>query len=71
MDVWYEKLSNLCVDVSVKTLIKAWGFRYDNWKKNVSFFDCVGYIFSKENNYIFVIGDKEFKNMGGVKHITK
>ena len=70
-DVWYEKLLNLCVDVSVKTLIKAQSFRHDNRKKDVSFFDCVGYIFSKENNYIFVTGDKEFKNIEGVRHITK
>ena len=46
-------------------------FKVDNAKKNVSFFDAVGYIYSRENRLLFVTGDKEFKNLEGVEFITK
>ena len=68
---WSERLSGFSVEVSIKTLIKAQDFRYLHKKSKISFFDCVGYVFSIDNNYPFVTGDKEFKNMKGVKHITK
>lgn len=70
-DYWYGRLGSFCIDVSVIILIKAQSFRYLNRKKDVSFFDCVGYIFAKEHKYLFVTGDKEFKKLKGVKHITK
>jgi len=70
-EYYVEKLQNFSMDVQKKILLKAQKFRYLNKKKNLSFFDCVGYIFSKENNYIFVTGDKEFKNVEGVKFIQK
>ena len=68
---WYEKLSNFSADISLKLLIKAQYFRYTHKKQDISFFDSVGYIFSQENNYTFVTGDKEFKNLKGVKYIVK
>ncbi|MEK6934846.1 MAG: PIN domain-containing protein [Nanoarchaeota archaeon] len=68
---WIERLMNSSTNVLTKTLVKAQNFRYLNKKKDISFFDCVGYIFAQENNYLFVTGDKEFKNLSGVKFISK
>lgn len=68
---WSEKLLNSSIDVPIKILIKAQHFRYINRKNDMSFFDCAGYIFAIENNYLFVTGDKEFKNIKGVKYILK
>lgn len=70
-EYYIEKLRNFSVDVQKKILLKAQKFRYLNKKKDLSFFNCVGYIFSRENNYIFVTGDKEFKNIEWVKFIQK
>jgi len=71
VEYWIKKLSNFSSDVKKEIMIKSQIFRYLNKKRDLSFFDCVGYIFSKENNYIFVTGDKEFKDLEGVKFIQK
>lgn len=55
--------------ISFDIMIKAVKFRYDNRKQNLSFFDCVGYIFAVENNMKFVTGDKEFKDRENVEFI--
>jgi predicted nucleic acid-binding protein len=54
------------VPVPKDILIKAVKFRHSNKKKDLSFFDCVGYMFAVENNYKFLTGDKEFKDLGNV-----
>ena len=69
-DFWYRKFAAYCVFVSKDILIKAIKFRYANKKKNLSFFDCVGYIFAVENNYKFLTGDKEFENLKNVVYMT-
>jgi uncharacterized protein len=68
-DYWHRKLSFLCRTVPREVLIKAVKFRYDNKKKKMSFFDCVGYIYSLDNNMKFVTGDKEFRDVEGVEFI--
>lgn len=70
-DFWYGKFCSLCRNVSCELLLKAMRYRVDHRKENLSFFDCVGYIFARENGFIFVTGDKEFKTKEGVQFITK
>ena len=70
-EYWIEKLSNFTVNVTKEIMLKSQEFRFTNKKSDLSFFDCMGYIFSKENNYIFVTGDKEFKDLENVKFIKK
>ena len=55
--------------VNLNILIKAVKYRYENKKQNLSFFDCVGYVFALENNMKFVTGDKEFHNKENVEFI--
>jgi hypothetical protein len=66
---WYKKVSPYSKPVDKLILVKAIKFRHQNKQKNLSFFDCVGYIYSIENNYIFVTGDKEFKGLQGVEFL--
>ena len=68
-DYWHRKLSAFCRAVSRDILIKAVKFRIDNRQKNLSFFDCVGYLYALENNIPFVTGDKEFEHREGVLFI--
>jgi len=70
-DYWQSKLSTFCRSVSMDILIKAVKFRVDNKKKNISFFDCVGYLYALENDINFVTGDKEFQHLEGVMFIKK
>ncbi len=68
-DYWHKKLSFFCRPVSREILLKASKFRVDNNKQDLSFFDCVGYIYALENNMKFVTGDKEFRFREGVEFI--
>lgn len=68
-DFWYKKLEGFATTSSLSTLIRAVKYRHENKKQNLSFFDCVGYIFARENNMKFVTGDKEFENKEGVEFI--
>jgi len=68
-DYWHRKLSVFCRPVSREILVKAVKFRIDNKKQNLSFFDCVGYVYSLENDMKFVTGNKEFKDKEGVLFI--
>ncbi|MBN1156435.1 PIN domain-containing protein [Candidatus Woesearchaeota archaeon] len=65
-DFWHRKLSPFCKAVPRDILIKATKFRIDNSKRNLSFFDSAGYVYSLENSMKFVTGDKEFEKREGV-----
>ncbi len=69
-EYWFRILSPYSISVNMKILKNAVIFKYENRKQRISFFDAVGYIFSLENNYVFVTGDKEFKNKKKVELIN-
>ncbi len=69
-DYWHRRLSFFCKPVSRDIMIKAVRFKADNSKEDLSFFDCVGYIFAIENSMKFVTGDKEFRNKPGVEFVS-
>ena len=68
-DYWLKKLSPYSKQVSKEILIEAIKFRNENKKKNLSFFDCVGYIFAVKNKFKFLTGDKEFENLADVEFV--
>ncbi len=70
-DYWYNKFKHYSTTVIKSTLINAIKFRYKYRKRKISFFDAVGYVFSLENNFPFVTGDKEFENFKGVEFKKK
>ncbi len=74
-DILIKQIESCSVSVSKEIIIKAMKFRYHHKKinktSNISFFDAVGYIFSKENNCLFVTGDKEFENLDDVEYVKK
>ena len=68
-DYWHKKLSFFCKPVNREILLKAVIYRIEHSKEDLSFFDCAGYIFSKEHNIKFVTGDIGFKEKEGVEFI--
>jgi hypothetical protein len=70
-DFWKKKLENYSIQVTLSTLIEAVKFRYKNKEKNLSWVDAIGYIFSLENGYYFVTGDKEFEKLKNVEFKKK
>ena len=65
----YENYSCCVVNISDETLKEAMKFRKKNKKRNLSYTDCVGYIYALENNLIFLTGDKEFENLENVEFV--
>lgn len=70
-EYWLKKLSPFCQPVSRDIIIKAIQYRIDNKSQNLSFFDCVGYMYALTNGLKFVTGDKEFKYKENVEFIQK
>ena len=68
---WYKRFSSYCKPIDKAVMIKGLKFREMNKKENISIFDAFGYIFSRENNYVFVTGDKAFQHREGVEFIKK
>ncbi len=70
-DFWKKKLESYAEQVSLLILKEAVKFRYKNKEKNLSWVDAIGYVFAKQNNHLFVTGDKEFEDLEGVEYIKK
>lgn len=66
---WLKKFQSYVTEINLEVFIEAIKYRHKHKKQKLSFFDCVGYCYSIKNNYIFVTGDKEFKNKEKVKFI--
>src|SRR2546426_10873476 len=62
---WFKKLEPYALSVSRELLREAVKFRFDNRRRDISFFDAVGYVFAMRHGYLFVTGDKEFEKLPG------
>lgn len=65
----YETYSGSVVPISDEVLKEAIKFRKEQKKRDLSYTDCIGYIYAKKNNFVFLTGDKEFENMANVKFV--
>lgn len=68
-EIIYEKYSKCVVEISDDVLKEAIKFRKTNKKRNLSYADCIGYVYSLKNNLIFLTGDKEFENLDNVEFV--
>ena len=69
-EYWYKKFSFLSRSVGLLNFIKAIKYRIDHTKEDLSFHDCVGYIYAQENNLKFITADKAFKERPNVEFVT-
>ena len=65
----YEDYAPLIVNLSENVLKKAMRFKLKNKQTNLSYADCIGYIYALENNLVFLTGDKEFENLPNVEFV--
>lgn len=68
-EFYYQKYLPFAVEISDSLIKKAVIFRAENRKKDLSYVDCIWYIFAKENKIRFLTGDVQFKNMDNVEFI--
>lgn len=65
----YTKYRDSVVDIDDETLKEAMQFRKDLRKRNVSYADCIGYIYAKRHGMKFLTGDKEFEGLAHVEFV--
>jgi len=70
-DLIYSKLKKNCVEVDDETLKEAIKFRKEHKKQDLSYTDCIGYIYSKRNNLKFLTGDSKFEHLPFVEFVKK
>ncbi len=68
-DEVYEKYKDSVVEIEDDTLKESMKFRKEHKKKNLSYTDCIGYVYAKRNGMKFLTGDKEFEGMNNVEFV--
>lgn len=78
MDYNEEKAREICkkfkecvVEINEEIIIEALKFRKENHRRNLSYADCIGYIYAKKNHLLFLTGDEQFKNLPNVEFVKK
>lgn len=65
----YMKFKECVVPINDSVIQEAIRFRKDNKRKNVSYADCLGYMYACQNNLLFLTGDKEFQGVENVMFV--
>ena len=65
----FEKFKDAEISVPDDVLFKSMAFRLKNKKKNLSYVDCIGYIFAIENGLMFLTGDRAFEKINNVEFV--
>lgn len=68
-DKLYEDYRSAVVEVPDDILKEAMEFKKQNKKKKLSYTDCIGYIYARQNGMRFLTGDKEFKDLENVEFV--
>lgn len=68
-DKVYEKFKKGIVEIDDETLKEAIKFRRLHRNKDLSYTDCIGYIYAKRHGLFFLTGDKEFENFDNVEFV--
>ena len=68
-DVVFDNYKDAVVVADDDILKDAIKFRKQNKKKNLSYADCIGYIYALWNDMKFLTGDKEFENIDNVEFV--
>ncbi len=70
-DKIYESYKKAVVEIDDATLKEAMKFRKKNKKRNLSYADCIGYIYALKHEMKFLTGDREFKGLNNVEFVGK
>jgi uncharacterized protein len=65
----FDFYKDAVVEIDDDTLKEAMKFRKENKKKDVSYADCIGYIYAKRHKMKFLTGDKEFEKLSNVEFV--
>ncbi len=66
---YIQYLSAFVVEIPRHLLWQAMEFKLEHKKDDLSFADCIGYVYARENGMRFLTGDEKFKNMAFVEFV--
>ncbi len=66
---YYKEFIPFTIEFSDEVIEKAMLFRLKHKKQDLSYIDCMGYIYSILNGIKFLTGDKEFKNFPNIEFV--
>ena len=67
----FSRFRSHVVEIDDETLKEAIKFRKTHKKQDLSYADCIGYIYAMRNNLKFLTGDKEFEHLPLVEFVKK
>ncbi len=77
-DYGEEKAKDICfhfkecvVEVDEEIILAATKFRKQHHRRDLSYADCIGYIYAMKSNLKFLTGDEQFKDLVGVEFVKK
>ena len=65
----FRRYAEFTIPVNNDIIIEAMDFRKQNYKKDLSYVDCIGYTIAKKMNIQFLTGDRQFKDIPNVKFV--
>lgn len=65
----YAKYKESVVEIDDETLKEAVKFRKSMNKRQLSYADCIGYIYAKRHNLRFLTGDTQFEHLENVEFV--
>ena len=68
-DEAYAFFLPFCIDFDDKDIKEANVFRLQNYKRDLSYVDCLGYVLSKKCNIKFLTGDPQFKDFDNIEFV--
>lgn len=66
---FFKRYEEFVVPINNEIIIEAMDFRKINYKKNLSYIDCIGYIMAKKMKVLFLTGDRQFEGIENVEFV--
>lgn len=68
-DLAFERFKEYCVNFTDIIIKEANKFRAKNYRRDLSYIDCISYILAKKHGVKFLTGDEQFQNFEGVEFV--
>ena len=65
----FTKFTEFCVDFTDDEIKEASEFRFKNYKRDLSYIDCLGYTMAIKRGYKFLTGDTQFAHFEDVEFV--
>lgn len=65
----YKKFKDCIAEIDGEIIIEAMKLKQKYKKRYLSYADCIGYAFARQNNLLFLTGDKEFADLDNVEYV--